>query len=110
MNQLQDRIRDVIASEDVGLTERGVHIEASNLAGPAGSPTVLLIGGLDGDDGVMRLVMEGVPPRRMGGAPSDDDADGHSTMPGGSDAGARLRDLEVDLGGAALPGAVGAGC
>ncbi|MCU1460896.1 MAG: hypothetical protein JWO37_971 [Acidimicrobiales bacterium] len=54
---------------------------------------------LEARDGVMRLVMEGVAPRRMGGAPpgaGDDGGDGHATLPGGSDAAARLRDLEVD--------------
>jgi predicted TIM-barrel fold metal-dependent hydrolase len=51
---------------------------------------------LEARNGEMRLVMEGMPPRRMGGAPKDDDGSESQRAPGGSDASARLRDLEVD--------------
>lgn len=47
-------------------------------------------------DGEMRLVMEGMPPRRMGGAPKKDEAESHHGTPGGSDPSARLRDLADD--------------
>jgi unsaturated rhamnogalacturonyl hydrolase len=46
---------------DVGLTQSGVRIEAAVVAGPSsGSPTVLLVGGLAGNDESVRIVEQEV--------------------------------------------------